>query len=72
MRQVAQKLNIKEHEVMEVSTQTKKIIAGPVDIEGHRGIDGRHYILDTGSPLPDYQINFSFTPCSLISSLALG
>jgi hypothetical protein len=48
MRSVAQKLNLKEHKVMEMGSQTEKLIAGPVDIEGHRGIDGRHYILDTG------------------------
>lgn len=25
---------------------TKKWISGPVDIEGHRGKDGRYYVLD--------------------------
>jgi len=51
MRVVSQKLNLKEHKVLEMSTKTEKSIAGPVDIEGHLGLDGRYYILDTGHSL---------------------
>lgn len=51
MRQVAAKLNLKEHKVLEVSTKTTKTMCGPVDIEGHVGLDGRYYVLDTG-PTP--------------------
>jgi hypothetical protein len=52
MKQVAQKLNIRGHEVIEGSTGKLKTIHGPVDIEGHKGLDGRYYVVDTARVFP--------------------
>jgi len=49
---VAQKLNLKPHYVRETSTKQLKLVYGPVDIEGHQGLDGRYYVVDTARLFP--------------------
>jgi hypothetical protein len=39
--------NLKGHYVKERKTSTLKLMYGPVDIEGHIGLDGRYYCVDT-------------------------
>jgi hypothetical protein len=40
--------------VKENSTQKLKLVYGPVDIEGHQGMDGRFYVVDTGLIIIDH------------------
>ena len=44
MTRAAQKLNIKAH--MAGVHASRKILHGPADIEGHKGLDDRYYVLD--------------------------
>jgi hypothetical protein len=52
MKQVSQRLNLKSHHVREGSTGELRHIFGPVDIEGHKGLDGRYYVVDTARLFP--------------------
>lgn len=52
MRQAASMLNLKEHIVARNLTTRPKSLFGPCDIEGHRGTDGRFYIVDTARLYP--------------------
>lgn len=52
LKQVTQTLNLKPHQVLETSTKTLKTLYGPVDIEGHQGLDGRYYVVDTARLFP--------------------
>ena len=45
-------LNLEPHYVTEGSTRLEKLMYGPVDIEGHKGLDGRSYIVDTARLFP--------------------
>lgn len=50
MTQAAKKLNICEHGVGlggSPGSPPQAVLAAPTDIEGHRGNDGRYYVLDT-------------------------
>ncbi|PRP83038.1 hypothetical protein PROFUN_09893 [Planoprotostelium fungivorum] len=51
MKQVAQRLNLRGHVTGSRST-TSNFIFGPGDIEGHRGHDGRLYVIDFGRLMP--------------------
>lgn len=56
MIEAASFLGIKEHGVgnstSDSDTSPLKLLAGPVDIEGHKGLDGRYYLLDTVRRFP--------------------
>lgn len=52
MKQVAQKLNLKGHNVREGTSSELRYLFGPVDIEGHKGLDGRFYVVDTARLFP--------------------
>eukprot|EP01117_Protostelium_nocturnum_P011778 TRINITY_DN4294_c0_g1_i2.p1 TRINITY_DN4294_c0_g1~~TRINITY_DN4294_c0_g1_i2.p1 ORF type:complete len:1562 (-),score=510.85 TRINITY_DN4294_c0_g1_i2:353-5038(-) len=52
IKTACQMLNLREHYVIERSTKEKKLIRGPVDLEGHLGRDGRFYIVDTARLFP--------------------
>lgn len=51
MKQAARELNIKEHGTCITADPTRDedvvMLDAPTDIEGHRGGDGRYYVLDT-------------------------
>jgi hypothetical protein len=49
MQQLCTTLNLKEHNVGRSSLVP---IYGPADIEGHKGIDGRYYLLDFARYMP--------------------
>jgi len=51
-KQAAEKLNLESHMVVEGLTKLEKTMYGPVDIEGHKGMDGRSYIVDTARLFP--------------------
>lgn len=51
-KQAAEKLNLEPHYVVEGTTRLEKTMYGPVDIEGHKGMDGRAYIVDTARLFP--------------------
>lgn len=59
MKQAAAKLNIKPH-VVGMRNQTDTLYA-PTDIEGHKGGDGRYYVLDTARICPPEPVHKSFT-----------
>jgi hypothetical protein len=46
MERVGEVLNLKKHRVGEV------VITGPSDIEGHKGSDGKYYVLDFARTFP--------------------
>lgn len=50
MRTVAHRLNLHERAV--VQGDTVKMIAGPSDIEAHKGLDGRYYVIDYARTMP--------------------
>lgn len=50
--QLASKLGLKKHRVLEKSTGTVKELHLPVDAEVHVGTDGRLYLLDTARCFP--------------------
>lgn len=52
MRQAAAKLNLAPHPVREGGTGNVKTVAGPVDLEGHRGADARTYVCDVARLFP--------------------
>ena len=45
MEKVAQILNLESHQVRD-KNQRVRVVHGPFDMEGHRGLDGRFYLLD--------------------------
>lgn len=51
-RQASEILNLEPHYVTEGKTRLEKLMYGPVDIEGHKGLDGRSYIVDTARLFP--------------------
>ena len=59
MKKAAEKLNIKPH-VVGMRNQTDTLYA-PTDIEGHKGGDGRYYVLDTARICPPEPVHKSFT-----------
>jgi hypothetical protein len=50
MTRIGQQLNLKKHTVGR--NETKVEICSPVDIEGHKGLDGRYYLLDFARYMP--------------------
>lgn len=51
MRQAAEKLHIKPHLCgLSDAPGSQVELHGPTDIEGHKGSDGRYYLLDTVRP----------------------
>jgi hypothetical protein len=52
MQKAAKLLNLKEHYVEERSSGNKKLIYAAVDLEGHFGLDGRYYLIDTARLFP--------------------
>ncbi len=52
LKQVTKTLNLKPHQVIESRTKLLKTLYGPVDIEGHQGLDGRYYVVDTARLFP--------------------
>lgn len=59
MKQAATILNIKAHTVG-MRNQTS-VLHAPTDIEGHLGLDGRYYVLDTARICPPEPVHKSFT-----------
>lgn len=59
MKKAASQLNIKPH-VVGMRNQTDTLYA-PTDIEGHKGGDGRYYVLDTARICPPEPVHKSFT-----------
>ena len=45
-------LNLSGHTIWNRSETESSFIYGPVDLEGHKGRDGRYYILDTARLFP--------------------
>ncbi|PRP86402.1 hypothetical protein PROFUN_05321 [Planoprotostelium fungivorum] len=67
MQQAGRKMNLSGH-VTGSARDPKKIIYGPGDIEGHRGHDGRYYVLDFGRLMPPESSN-GRNPRSVFSEL---
>jgi hypothetical protein len=51
MKEAAQKINLKKHKAGIVPGKEKNLYM-PCDIEGHKGTDGRYYVLDTSRVCP--------------------
>ena len=51
MAEVGAALNLKEHVVGQTQA-VQKTLFGPCDIEGHRGRDGRYYVVDLARLFP--------------------
>lgn len=69
MKQIANVLNLKGHYVKERKTGTLKLMYGPVDIEGHIGLDGRYYCVDTARLFPPVTPNLAVRGCHLFRLL---
>lgn len=67
MRQAAKILNIKGHTVG--TKQETTFLYGPTDIEGHKGRDGRYYLLDFSVCI--YLFNYLNFKCNLILNSVL-
>jgi tetratricopeptide (TPR) repeat protein len=52
IRQLATRMNLKEHAVAAKSTNRVFHLSTPVDMEGHLGLDGRYYICDSARLMP--------------------
>jgi hypothetical protein len=68
MDEIGGLLNLKKHTVGE----QKVSIVGPGDIEGHKGLDGRYYLLDyarlfPSQALPSYVYYISLSFCATLA-----
>ena len=52
MKQALKKLNLRGHRVWDRRRQYYKLLYGPGDMEGHRGEDGRYYLIDCARLFP--------------------
>jgi serine/threonine protein kinase/tetratricopeptide (TPR) repeat protein len=52
MKRVAKMLNLAGHNVWDMAKTTQVRLHGPVDCEGHLGVDGRFYIIDPARLFP--------------------
>lgn len=52
MEQAASQLNLKGHYICSRDNKKTVFIHAPGDIEGHKGKDGRYYLLDTHRVMP--------------------
>lgn len=64
LKRAAKMVNIKEHQCG-MNVATSRVLCSPADLEGHRGTDGRFYLLDFSRVLPpetpvQVKSNFSF------------
>lgn len=48
------RLNIAGHNVWNAGRSYCRFLYGPGDMEGHRGTDGRYYLIDTARLFPAY------------------
>eukprot|EP00727_Mastigamoeba_balamuthi_P014552 m51a1_g9721 hypothetical protein (2366) ;mRNA; r:1452232-1471747 len=58
MEEAAKFLNLKPHVV---GRSASEVIAGPCDIEGHLGKDGKYYVVDTARVFPPESVSKYFT-----------
>lgn len=58
MKKAGRAINIKTHPILpmvsneKLQTARRVLLCGPGDIEGHLGVDGRYYVLDTARVFP--------------------
>jgi hypothetical protein len=52
LKRAAVKLNLKPHLVSDQQRSTSKLFYSAADVEGHRGIDNRLYLLDFSRTFP--------------------
>jgi hypothetical protein len=52
LNEMGQSLNLETHRVYDSNSQTEVLLRTPVDLEGHRGFDGRYYLVDTSRIMP--------------------
>ncbi len=64
MDEIGGLLNLKKHTV----SKKKVPIVGPGDIEGHKGLDGRYYLLDYARLMPSQAPIPSYAPFLLRST----
>ena len=52
MERAAQKLNLQPHRCADLSRRHFEVLHSAADIEGHKGTDGRYYLIDFSRTFP--------------------
>ncbi len=63
LNEMGQSLNLESHRVFDRTSQTEVSLRTPVDLEGHRGFDGRYYLVDTSRVMPPCVLDTSDKAC---------
>jgi hypothetical protein len=61
IQELAHRLNLKRHMVFSRTQKINKEIYGPFDLEGHRSLDGRFYVIDLSRLYPPEAVSHSST-----------